>query len=90
MEIKEFEFGLGETLRDKVTGFQGVVMVRAEYSTGCVHYGLCPRELKDGKPIDWEWIDSSRLERVSEFQPVDFGQPQRKTASGPFPAGPQM
>lgn len=38
------KFELGELLEDKVTGFKGTVMVRAEYFTGCVCYGLfCPK-----------------------------------------------
>lgn len=83
-----FKFELGDVLKDKVTGFQGAVMVRAQYFTGCVHYGLCPMELKDGKPIDWEWIDDSRLVKVEECQRV-FQDPKIHT-SGPHPSGPSV
>ena len=88
MDTFQFKFQLGEVLKDKVTGFQGAVMVRAHYFTGCVHYGLCPQELKDGKPIDWEWIDSSRLIRVDGAEQVthENGIP----TSGPEPCGPQL
>ena len=62
-------------------------MVRAEYSTGCIHYGLLSQSLKDGSPMDWGWIDQSRLELV-EREAVTFEVDQTKK-SGPFPSGPQ-
>jgi len=62
------KFELGEVLKDKITGFQGVAMARTEYFTDCIHYGLCSQELKDGKPIDWEWIDETRLVQVKVKQ----------------------
>ncbi|KKK63622.1 hypothetical protein LCGC14_2992430 [marine sediment metagenome] len=83
----EFKFELGTTLRDKVTGFEGVVMVRAEYFTGCVHYGLQTRELKDGRITDWEWIDGSRLILVDGLTQITK---EGKPTSGPHPNGPQM
>lgn len=89
METLNFKFGLGEILRDKVTGFQGAVMVRAQYFTGCIHYGLCPQELKDGKVLDWEWIDTSRLERVPKAKRITPESSVGPT-SGPEPRGPQL
>lgn len=84
----EFKFNNGDILRDKVTGFTGVVMVCAAYATGCHHYGLQPQELKDGAPMDWQWIDVSRLEKVVHLA-VEFNQDGNKT-SGPSPRGPQL
>lgn len=84
----KFKFSLGQELRDKVSGLQGVVMVRAEYSTGCHHYGIQPRKLKDdGTPHSWEWIDQSQLEPVAS-SPVEFNV-EPETTSGPMPTGPQ-
>ena len=86
--IKRFE--LGEVLKDGVTGFKGVAMVRAEYYTGCVHYGLQSKELnKDGKPIDWEWIDSTRLVRVKSVKKTVFNK-SPDNSSGPSCNGPQL
>lgn len=42
-----FKFELGVTLKERVTGFEGVVMGRTQYYTGCDHYGLLSRELTD-------------------------------------------
>ncbi|KKN19534.1 hypothetical protein LCGC14_0944690 [marine sediment metagenome] len=81
------KFELGEVLKDIVTGFTGVAMVRAEYFTGCTHYGLQPQSLKDEKPINWEWIDESQLVKVKGAEKVER---ERTGESGPFPKGPQM
>ncbi len=87
MKTINFKFSNGDTLRDKVTGLTGVVMVCAAYATGCHHYGLLPRELQNGKQADWEWIDVSRLELV-EPASVTFNQDENQT-SGPSPCGPK-
>lgn len=86
MSTVNFKYNCGDVLKDKVTGLQGVVMVRAEYSTGCHHYGLQSRELASGKSPEWEWLDQSRLELV-ESEAVTFEIPEN-TTSGPFPSGP--
>lgn len=87
MNQVDFEYENGDVLKDKVSGFEGVVMVKAQYSTGCVHYGLESQNLKDGLPQAWQWLDQSRLvlvkKSVVSFK-VDEDQP-----SGPFPSGPQ-
>ena len=82
-----FKYNLGDELKDKVTGFKGVVMVRAQYATGCVHYGLQSEKLKDNAPSEWQWVDASRLELEKE-NAVVFSVAE-DTPSGPFPAGPQ-
>jgi hypothetical protein len=62
----EFKYSLGETLKDKITGFTGVAMGRTEYLTGCIQYGLLSRKLNDkGLVQDWHWFDEERVERVN-------------------------
>lgn len=87
MSTVDFKYELGDTLRETVTGFKGVVMVRAEYSTGCIHYGLQSSKLKDGVMQDWYWLDASRLELVKSRK-VKFNVDKNKP-SGAFPSGPQ-
>ncbi len=59
---KQFRFAINSILKDEVTGFEGVVMGRTEYSTGCLQYALCPRKLtKEGDPAKWHWFDEERL-----------------------------
>lgn len=78
----------GDTLKDRVTGFEGVVMVVAFYSTGCTHYGLLDKNLnKDGGMNDWLWLDESRLDLV-EKGAVSFAVNTEKPG-GPMPCGPE-
>jgi len=86
--MTNFKYELGDILKEKVTGFTGVVMVRAEYFTGCVHYGLCAQKTdKDGKIPEWSWIDATRL--VKQEGKVELDLPKDSSdPSGPMPAGP--
>lgn len=83
----EFKYKMGATLKEIVTGYTGVVMVRAEYFTGCVHYGLCPKKLtKDGEIGEWSWIDETLLVRVATTAILK----KAPRTSGPMPKGPSL
>lgn len=59
---KMFKFKLGEKVKDTITGYEGIVMARTEYWTGCNRYGvLSPKLTKDNKPAAWEWFDEPLL-----------------------------
>lgn len=64
MGTKSFKFALGGTARDKVTGFEGVIVGRGDHLSGCDTYGLQSKQLKDGVPQDVKWFDEPRLEHV--------------------------
>jgi hypothetical protein len=83
-----FKFELGQEVKEKVTGYAGVVMSRSEYFTGCLHYGIQSRSLTpDGKTKDWEYFDESRLELIgNEF----VLQVPDESTSGPGRNPPQM
>lgn len=52
---------LGQKAKDKVTGFEGIIIGRIEYLFGCTQYGLCP-PANDGKTNDTQWFDEGRIE----------------------------
>ena len=88
MEIKT-KYEMGEILKDIISGFTGPVIAFAYYSTGCVHYGIAPMKMNsDGKMLEWEWIDESRL-LPTDRKPVEF-QPLETSVSGPTQSPPQM
>lgn len=58
------EIELGETARDTITGFQGVVIAKTKWLHGCVRITLQPQTLHDGKPVDSVTFDAPQLERV--------------------------
>lgn len=59
--VKEFKFNVGDRVKDRVTGFQGIVIGRSDYISGCDTYGVQPERLKDGIPQDTKWFDDPRL-----------------------------
>jgi len=71
---------LGEKAKDKVTGFEGIVMARAEYLNGCITLLVQPKGLsRDGSLKVAYWIDEQRLTVKS-----------RATAGGPQQYPPAM
>ena len=58
--------GLGWIVKDRITGFQGVVIGRTAWLTGCATVGVRPRELKDGKIGEPEWLDETQVEVISK------------------------
>ena len=79
-----FEIALGATVEDKITGFRGVVMRRAEYLNGCIKYAVQSTELHDGKPLGWEWFDAQEIRVVEPAKELE-----RKPAGGPQALPPQ-
>jgi hypothetical protein len=76
---------LGDTVRDQITGFEGVTTGRAEYLTGCVQFIVQP-PLKDGKFEEGRWFDEDRLEVMSR-RPAGLLE-QRRRDGGPAGSAP--
>ncbi len=56
---------LGERVRDKISGFEGIAYARSEYLNGCSRIMIAPTKLKDdGSPIEGEWFDTQQVEVV--------------------------
>jgi len=71
---------LGNLIRDKVTGFEGIATARVEYINGCVQYCIKPKMGKDKKMPEGEYIDLDQLEVVGNgiyIEPEPTGGPQR-------------
>jgi len=71
---------LGNYVKDKITGFKGIVTARAEYLTGCIQFLVASEE---GMPGDGKWFDKARITIGS----ADIFDLRKKTAEAP--AGPQ-
>ncbi len=56
---------LGMKAKDKVTGFEGIIVGRCRYLTGCDQYGLAPAA-KEGKIEPAQWFDEGRIEVVGQ------------------------
>lgn len=52
---------LGDKVRDKISGFEGIVFGRIEYLFGCVQLDVVSQtERNDGKPAS-VWFDEGRV-----------------------------
>lgn len=81
---------LGNRVRDKVTGFEGIATNKAIYMNGCVHFTVVPR-LKEGTETlvnpDASVIDYLRLEVVGEGIANEIVRPPRDPKNQ-HPGGP--
>ena len=59
------EIKLGQEVRDKVTGFEGIATARCEYINGCLQFGITPMS-QDGKYPDTNYLDYKRLEIIGD------------------------
>ena len=58
MEIIE----LGHKVRDKITGFEGIVIAKCEYINGCIQFEVKPIIWENNKVDQSQWIDIQQLE----------------------------
>lgn len=79
-------FKLGEKLRDRVTGFEGIATCRTEYLNGCIQYSLTPKAKKTAdKYPEGISLDVENLVRVSSGILV-----KAKPSGGPSHEGKQL
>lgn len=52
---------LCQSVKDVITGYEGIVVSRHEYFYGCARYVVQSREMKDGVPVAEQIFDERRL-----------------------------
>lgn len=66
-----FKYPMNAIAKDKVSGFQGVIIGRNAHLFGCAQYGLAPQELSsDGSPRQTEFFDEARIEIIDDTKAV--------------------
>ena len=60
------KFKLGDKVRDKISGLEGIITSRIEFLNGCVQYGIQPPVTPDGTMREVEYIDEEQLEHIEE------------------------
>lgn len=70
---------LGDKVKDRVTGFEGIVIGIHLWLYGCRRISIQPQELKDGKPIEAISIDEPQCE-ILERGAVSIPEQQQKQA----------
>jgi hypothetical protein len=63
---------LGKKGRDKITGFEGIIIGYAKYLYGCNTYGLMPKVGSDGQLRTAQWFDEWCIEIIGDgINPTD-------------------
>ena len=65
MNMKTEQIILGSEVEDKVTGFKGIAVARAEYLNGCSRIAVQPMVDKDNKVPDAKYVDEPQLKVIS-------------------------
>lgn len=55
---------LGDKVKCKITGYEGLLTSRIEHINGCWRYGIQGRIDKDGKVPDCVWVDAPQTELI--------------------------
>lgn len=76
-----FKYNLGDRLKCRITGFDGIVNARIEYFNGCLQYGVKGPVDKDGKIPDAHFIDEAQLELVEAGAVVPPAAARGKSAA---------
>jgi hypothetical protein len=61
---------LGSRVRDRISGFSGIVVARAIWLNGCTRVGIQSEVLCEGKPLEPQWFDEPQVDVVPE-QPAE-------------------
>ena len=72
----------GDRVKDKVTGFTGIVSSRTEYLYGCFRINVQPEELHEGKLAPAATFDEPQL-IVIEKQAIESPSIKLKTSQSP-------
>lgn len=80
---------LGDRVRDRITGFTGIAVARAEYLYGCNRFSVLPEKLADKKIQESQWFDEPQLDLVKAKIIIgnqDTGGPQPAPRRNPDPS----
>lgn len=84
---------LGDVVRCRITGYQGVVLARTDWMNNCPRLTVQAREVKDGKPVDacafdepdLDFVEASSLEIIPPARPkrpLELGDTAKDRVTG--------
>lgn len=65
---------LGDEVRNRITGFTGIVTSYAKHLAGCDRIWVEPRVDPTGKPMEGQWldIDLAEITRPGVIEPIQY------------------
>lgn len=73
---------LGQTVKDVISGYEGVVTSITAYLYGCSRVTVQSREMKDGKPVDYQVFDEQQLQIVGDVPNLLERAPRNNAPGG--------
>lgn len=73
---------LGSKVKDVVTGYQGMAVVKTVWINGRISIGIEPTELKEGKVLETNGFDLERVQLIEEQKPP-MSRQNSATSGGP-------
>jgi len=67
--MSEFKFELGSKAKDTITGFEGIIISRSEWLTGCNTYGIRPKAIKNEYKQE-SYFDEDSIELASKSKRI--------------------
>jgi len=64
------ELKLGDDVKDRISGFSGVVVAITDWLNGCRRITIAPKELDSGKLLGSETFDAEQVELIKSNAPV--------------------
>lgn len=83
--MTKFKHELGKLGKDKITNFQGIIISRCEYLTGCNRYGIQPIELQNGTLVDSVYFDEECIDVIGSGILPEKVKGEKKGAYGRNP-----
>jgi quinol monooxygenase YgiN len=66
---KQFKFCLGCNVRNKIDGFEGIIMAQIRNATGCLQYLVYGRNTGSENRA---WTDEALWEKIPNTKPMKF------------------
>ncbi len=64
MYVRDDSIKLGDKVRDRISGFSGVIVAITEWLNGCRRLTISPQVLHEGKPVDTQTFDAEQIEKI--------------------------
>lgn len=85
--MSDWKFELGDKVKDRVSGFQGIITTRTEHLNGCKQYGINPPIDKTGKMLEGYNIDGEQLDLIDKGLNKERPIKKKQTGGAPSPMG---
>ena len=72
----------GDLVKDKITGFTGLVICILDYLHGCKRLAIKSKDLKDGLPMDEQYCDENQVEIIEKGHYFKEPEPIKVKAPG--------